>query len=98
MREPEIEIQPNWKTIRTIQDKYEQKKFLADHGIPTPVSFPIESGEIAALDATSKKGGFPFMLKSRTEAYHGRGNCPVRSASELRAAWNALKCRPLYVE
>ena len=44
------------------------------------------------------KLGFPFMLKSRTEAYDGRGNYPVRNVSDIDAARKALAGRPLYVE
>lgn len=38
------------------------------------------------------------MLKSRTEAYDGRGNYPVRSSSDIDAALKALVGRPLYAE
>lgn len=38
------------------------------------------------------------MLKSRTEAYDGRGNYPVRSVSDIDAALKALAGRPLYAE
>ena len=38
------------------------------------------------------------MLKSRTEAYDGRGNYPVRSSSDIDAALKALAGRPLYAE
>lgn len=38
------------------------------------------------------------MLKSRTEAYDGRGNYPVRSVADIDAALKALAGRPLYAE
>ena len=38
------------------------------------------------------------MLNSRTEAYNGRGNYPVKTTSDTRPALVALKIRPLYAE
>ena len=42
--------------------------------------------------------GYPFMLKSRTDAYDGRGNFAVMSESSVPAAVKALANRPLYAE
>jgi len=41
---------------------------------------------------------YPFMLKSRTDAYDGRGNFAVMSESSVSAAAKALANRPLYAE
>ena len=38
------------------------------------------------------------MLKSRTEAYDGRGNYHVKAVSDVRAALDTLKGRHLYAE
>ena len=38
------------------------------------------------------------MLKSRTEAYDGRGNFPVRSEADFSQAAKALGDQPLYAE
>lgn len=93
-----VEVQPSWKTIRLIQDKYNQHEHLMKHGIPTADSMFIESNCIADLEAAGKKLGYPFMLKSRTEAYDGRGNYPIKSASDAQAGLAALKDRSLYAE
>lgn len=41
---------------------------------------------------------YPFMLKSRTLAYDGRGNFVVKSAEYIKDALEFLKDRPLYAE
>jgi phosphoribosylaminoimidazole carboxylase len=41
---------------------------------------------------------YPFMLKSRTDAYDGRGNFAVMSESSVPAAAKILANRPLYAE
>ena len=92
-----VEVQPSWKTIRTIQDKYLQKGHLAKYGVPTAASKSLESTEKELLEF-GKEHGFPFMLKARKDAYDGRGNYPVNSSSEIKDALEALNGRSLYAE
>lgn len=91
-------IQPNWQTIRTIQDKYRQKEHLHRCGIPTTESIAFGTTSPQGLKEIADRLGYPMMLKSRTEAYDGRGNYPVRSVTDIESAIAALKDRPLYVE
>lgn len=95
---PRVEVQPSYQTIRIIQDKFVQKKHLADHGIVTAKSLPVQQNDLQELENAAKELGLPFMLKSRTEAYDGRGNFPVESTSAFEAALHALGNRPLYAE
>ena len=92
------DVQPSWRTIRVIQDKYHQKEHLMKHEIPTAQSIPVEENRTADLEDVGRELGYPYMLKSRTNAYDGRGNYPVMSESDSRAALAALKGRPLYAE
>lgn len=95
----DVEIQPSWQTIKIIQDKYNQKLHLSSNGIRVADSLSINSSEVnEAQKVIDKLGGYPCMLKSRTEAYDGRGNCPVKAASEVPEAFAKLKGRPLYAE
>ena len=96
-RMKKVEVQPSWKTIRTIQDKYLQKGHLAKNGVPTAVSKNLDSTEKDLLKF-GNENGFPYMLKARKDAYDGRGNYPVRSASDVKDALEALKGRSLYAE
>ena len=95
---PKVEVQPNYQTIRIIQDKYTQKEHLINHGIATANSLSVQRNSLQELESAAKELGYPFMLKSRTEAYDGRGNYPIKDASELPAALHALNDRPLYAE
>lgn len=94
----QVEVQPSWLTIRTIQDKYHQKVHLMRNGIRVADSRPVEESNVRNLQDVGKDLGYPFMLKSRTEAYDGKGNYPVRSESEIPIALQRLKDRPLYAE
>lgn len=92
-----VEVQPSWRTIRTIQDKFLQKGHLAKHEIPTAVSESLESTEKELLEF-GKAHGFPYMLKAKKDAYDGRGNYVVNSTSDVKDALEALKGRSLYAE
>jgi phosphoribosylaminoimidazole carboxylase len=96
-RMKKVKVQPSWKTIRTIQDKYAQKGHLAKNGVPTAVSKSLDSTEKDLLDF-GKEHGFPFMLKAKKDAYDGRGNFPVKSTFDIKDALEALKGRSLYAE
>ncbi|KAJ9613919.1 hypothetical protein H2200_002055 [Cladophialophora chaetospira] len=91
-------IQPSWKTVRTIQDKFIQKQHYAKHGIPTAKAIAVGTSHPQGLKDIADQLEFPFMLKSRTEAYDGRGNYPVESVKDIEPALAALKDRPLYAE
>lgn len=91
-------VQPSWRTIRIIQDKYRQKEHLVQNGIPTAESIPVGTTSPQGLKEIADRLGYPFMLKSRTQAYDGRGNFPVKAVSEIESAIAALKDRPLYAE
>ena len=93
-----VEVQPSWQTIRLIQDKFRQKEHLLGHGIDTVDSLPIHDASEHAVDEVGQQLGYPFMLKSRTDAYDGRGNYLVESARDIRTALDELAKRPLYAE
>jgi phosphoribosylaminoimidazole carboxylase len=92
-----VEVQPSWRTIRMIQDKFDQKGHLAKNGVPTAFSRALQSTE-KDLQDFGNAYGFPYMLKARTDAYDGRGNFVIKSPSHISKAIDALKGRTLYAE
>ncbi|KAA8900747.1 5-aminoimidazole ribonucleotide-carboxylase [Sphaerosporella brunnea] len=94
----QVELQPSWRTVRVIQDKYLQKDHLSQAGVSTAESLAVEESTPVCLAEIGRKLGFPFMLKSRTLAYDGRGNYVVKNEEAIPAALEALKNRPLYAE
>jgi phosphoribosylaminoimidazole carboxylase len=93
-----VTIHPSPSTIKTIQDKYLQKEHLRRSGCPVADYVEVASTNMALQDAAAALGGFPFMLKSKTLAYDGRGNFAVKSAADFQTALSALGNRPLYAE
>jgi phosphoribosylaminoimidazole carboxylase len=57
----------------------------------------VES-DVPSIQQVAEKLGLPFMLKSRTLAYDGRGNFVVRDITQAEEAISALGNRPLYAE
>lgn len=92
-------VQPSPQTIRLIQDKYLQKLHLQKHGIAVA---PFEAVPETDADWNSivSRLGLPLMLKSRTMAYDGKGNSPLKSLDELSASLTQLGGgdKPLYAE
>lgn len=93
-----LEVQPSWRTIRVIQDKYDQKIHLIRNGVAVAHSRPIENSTVEEIQEVAKDLGYPLMLKARTQAYDGQGNYPIKSVSEISSALEKLKDRPLYAE
>ena len=60
-----VEIQPNWETIRIIQDKYLQKRRLIDAKVDVAESLPITTVSKEDLQKLSDQIGLPFMLKGK---------------------------------
>jgi phosphoribosylaminoimidazole carboxylase len=90
-------IQPSASTIKLIQDKYIQKKHFISHNVATAEAKDVESTP-EALKAIGDEFGYPYMLKSRTNAYDGRGNFVVNSKDSIDEALKVLHSRPLYAE
>ncbi|KAI9678906.1 MAG: phosphoribosylaminoimidazole carboxylase ade2 [Trizodia sp. TS-e1964] len=93
-----VTVQPHWRTLRIIQDKYTQKTHLQSKGIPVAESISLGTATFAMLTQVGEKLGYPFMLKSKLLAYDGRGNFPVRSPSEISKALQCLGSQSLYAE
>lgn len=92
-----VKVYPLPETIKLIQDKYKQKLHLIKHGIDVAKSIAVESDE-ASLLKVGEEFGYPYLLKSRTLAYDGRGNFVVKSKESIKEALEILHNRPLYAE
>lgn len=92
-----VDIQPTPDTIRLIQDKYLQKKHFIEQKVATADAQSVES-TIEDLKRVGNEYGYPYMLKSRTNAYDGKGNFVVTDESSVEEALKFLSDRPLYAE
>lgn len=94
--EKNTEINPSPETLKIIQDKFLQKSFLVDNGIPVPEFIKIE--KIKDIKDGLKDFGYPVLLKARRDAYDGRGNFKINSEDEIQKAFDYFNGQDLMLE
>ena len=94
--ESTCEINPSPETLSIIQDKLTQKKFLNKNNIPVAKFTEISSSD--ELQAKIDEFGFPVLLKTRKDAYDGRGNFKINSKEQISIALKAFEGKSLMVE
>jgi len=78
-----VRVYPAPEVLRTIQDKGLQKLFYRDHQIPTS-AFTLYDRSAEIRDAIrSGQLSIPFVQKSRTAGYDGRGVAIIRQVEDL---------------
>lgn len=90
------EIEPSPSTLGIIQDKLSQKIFLSENGLPVSQFYEITS--LDDLREKIKELGLPVLLKSRRDAYDGRGNFKIASENEIEKAYQHFDGKSLMVE
>lgn len=81
-------VYPTAATLSQIQDKYHQKRFFGQAGLPVPETLALESPE--DVEEAARRLGFPLVLKTRTLGYDGRGTAVARHPEALAAAVDRL--------
>ena len=76
---------PQPHIIELIQNKLNQKKFYAKHGIPTAEFFEVANAE----EAQAYKDFLPFVNKLATGGYDGRGVQVIRNEEAMEKAFDA---------
>ena len=89
-------INPSTATLKVIQDKYVQKKFLRENGLPVSDFIQVESG--SNLKEKILSFGYPVMLKARRDAYDGKGNFRIEKPDQLDQAYQQFAGRPTMLE
>jgi phosphoribosylaminoimidazole carboxylase PurK protein len=88
-------VNPSPATVKMIQDKYQQKVWLREAGVP--VADFVEITDAASAEKALQNFDGKMLLKSRFGAYDGRGNAVVSSPAEIAPAMSALGGK-LYAE
>ena len=89
-------IEPSPSTLGIIQDKLSQKKFLSENELSVSQFYEITS--LDDLREKIKELGLPVLLKSRRDAYDGRGNFKISSSDEVEKAYQYFDGKSLMVE
>jgi 5-(carboxyamino)imidazole ribonucleotide synthase len=80
-----VKVYPSSQTLRRIQDKGVQKDFFSSHDIPT-AAYKKYPSKIAFLEGLQKgEISLPFVWKSTTGGYDGKGVAVVKDQSTAEA-------------
>ena len=85
-------FRPPLRALSPLLDKYEQRCFLKQAGMPVPTFALLEREE----DATNFS--FPAAIKARRGGYDGRGTEIVADAKALKRVWHCWQCPSALVE
>ena len=94
--EKDSEINPSPETLKIIQDKLLQKRFLAQNDIPVPEF--IEVNSLEDVYNGLKEYGYPALLKARRDAYDGRGNYKIDTKEDVQKAFDYFNGQKLLLE
>lgn len=88
LEEEGTKVYPSSETLSHIQNKFEQKEWLAKNNIPVPDFIKINS--LDELKKAHEKFGYPMILKTCTGGYDGKGNAVIKEAGDEIKAYEAL--------
>jgi 5-(carboxyamino)imidazole ribonucleotide synthase len=86
-------FRPNLAALAPLLDKYDQRCYLRDIGIPVPQFFTLESWQQNAVSPI-----FPLVIKARRLGYDGMGTFIIKDRDGLDSALQKLANTPALVE
>lgn len=89
-------IYPSAATLRMIQDKNTQKKWLEDINVPVPANFPVYTYE--QLEDAFNRFNSKIVVKTRKEGYDGKGNIIVKDIKDVKYAYEQFADFDIMVE
>lgn len=84
-------FRPSLPSLAPLLDKYIQRCYLRDLGLPTPRFWAWDCGQDLPID-------FPFVIKVRRHGYDGQGTFIVKDRSSFESICATLNGRPLLLE
>lgn len=78
-----VAVHPSPQTLRIVRDKAKQKEFYQQHGLPVATYRIFENASEVKHAINDGSLALPFVQKSRSEGYDGRGVLIVRTKDDL---------------
>jgi 5-(carboxyamino)imidazole ribonucleotide synthase len=89
----QVSFCPSLASLAPLLDKYEQRCYLQELGIPVPSFKSIIAGE---TDCQAE--AFPVVVKARRHGYDGQGTFIVKEERALDEVWETLQGIPVLLE
>lgn len=84
-------FRPKLEVLSPILDKYHQRCYLRDLGLPVPKFIVWEKNTPESpnlqMPASKQPLGFPVVMKARRHGYDGQGTLIIKKASDLESNW-----------
>jgi 5-(carboxyamino)imidazole ribonucleotide synthase len=80
-------FRPRLEALTPLLDKYDQRCYLKDLGLPVPRFFALE--QPANLSSQIAELGFPLVLKCRRHGYDGQGTFIIKDLASLQQKLNS---------
>ncbi len=93
---PHCPVYPNSKALALTQDRFTEKTFCQQLGIPTAKFAVVDSFD--ELKAAVEMIGLPSLLKTRRFGYDGKGQYVLKNPTDISKAWAALQGQSLILE
>ncbi|MFB2974349.1 5-(carboxyamino)imidazole ribonucleotide synthase [Aerosakkonema sp. BLCC-F183] len=97
LQEQGVRFRPKLEVLAPLLDKYDQRCYLRDLGIPVPEFVALEEKDEAEEHLISHFQ-FPVVLKARRHGYDGQGTFIIKDAETLAATWQRLGQTPVLLE
>ncbi len=91
-----VPVRPGAKALAVSQDRFTEKSFLRDLGIPMAAFADV--GDRLSLDRAIGTLALPAVLKTRRLGYDGKGQAVIRWADEAGAAYGKMRGAPAILE
>lgn len=100
-------FRPRLEALAPLLDKYDQRCYLQDIGLPQPKFITLE-GEIGKKELkilellkqpiNLSELDFPLVLKARRHGYDGQGTFIIKDSDRLQEVWQQLNYSPVLLE
>ncbi|HEY9874388.1 MAG TPA: 5-(carboxyamino)imidazole ribonucleotide synthase [Candidatus Obscuribacterales bacterium] len=88
-------FRPPLTALEPLLDKYNQRCYLQDLGLPVPKFFALEADN---PESKIEQLGFPVVIKARRHGYDGQGTFIIKDKDALEATLQQLGETPVLVE
>ena len=99
LEKQEVVFYPQLDCLAPLLDKYDQREYCAQIGLPSPV-FVTLAGESdrPSLAEKVEEVGLPLALKTRRHGYDGQGTFILQSLEAVETTWKDLGYQPILLE
>ena len=90
-----MRVSPSAECVSVAQDRIKEKRYISNAGLGVAPFLALENADDLARDMA---GHLPGILKIARLGYDGKGQIRVKTADEVKAAWEQMGGKPCVLE